>query len=205
MFGPGEIFTIFFVMLGPLKILGPFAQRTRGIDEAATRQIASWTFVIATAAIVGGGLLGRNLLANWRISIPAVQLTGGIVLFLVALRQLLDQYDPALAATPDPLPATPFGAASRLVFPMVLTPYGIAAVIAFLAASTGTARTLMILGLVLLVMVLDLAAMWLARRILVGFTVVVLQVLGAVLAVMQVALSVQIILDGLRALGVLAG
>jgi hypothetical protein len=28
MIGPAEIFTIFFVTLGPLKLLGPFAQRT---------------------------------------------------------------------------------------------------------------------------------------------------------------------------------
>ena len=39
-----------------------------------------------------------------------------------------------------------------------------------------------------------------ARRILVGPTIIVLQVLGAVLAVMQVGLSVQLILAGLRAL-----
>jgi len=40
MIGAAQIFTIFFVTLGPLKLLGPFVQRTRGIDEATTRQIA---------------------------------------------------------------------------------------------------------------------------------------------------------------------
>jgi small neutral amino acid transporter SnatA (MarC family) len=53
-------------------------------------------------------------------------------------------------------------------------------------------------------MVFDLAAMWFARRILVGVTILFLQVIGAVLAVLQVALSVQIILEALRVLGVLA-
>ena len=33
MVGPAEMFTFFFVMLDPLKVVGPFAQRTRGIDE----------------------------------------------------------------------------------------------------------------------------------------------------------------------------
>jgi multiple antibiotic resistance protein len=204
MIGPAEIFMIFFVMLGPLKVLGPFVERTRGLDEGTARQVAWWTFVIACVAIVIGGLLGRTMLTNWRVSVPALRLTGGIVFFLVALRQLLEQYQPATTAAQEPLPASPFAAASRLVFPMVLTPYGVAAVIALLAASPDTTRTATVLGLVLLVMLLDLAAMWVARRLLVGFAIVVLQILGAVLAVLQVALSVQIIVDALRALGVVA-
>ena len=53
------------------------------------------------------------------------------------------------------------------------------------------------------VMILNLVAMWFARQLLVGPVLVILQVLGSVLAVMQVALSVQFILTGLRALGVL--
>jgi multiple antibiotic resistance protein len=202
MIGPAELFMIFFVMLGPLKLLGPFVARTRGLEESAARQIAWWTFVMACAAIVIGGLLGRSMLTNWRVSIPALRLTGGIIFFLVALRQLLEQYQPAPAADPEPLPASPFAAASELVFPMVLTPYGVAAVIALLAASPDTTRTATILGLVLLVMLFNLGAMWVARRILVGFAIVVLQILGAVLAVLQVALSVQIIVDALRSLGI---
>ena len=73
---------------------------------------------------------------------------------------------------------------------------------AALIRSTGSRRSLTILGLVLVVMVLNLVAMSLARRILVGWVVIVLQVAGAVLAVLQVALSVEIILETLRSLGV---
>jgi multiple antibiotic resistance protein len=202
MLGTAEIFTFLFVMLGPLKVLAPFVQRTRGLDDAAIRKVAWWTFLIATVAIVVGGLLARSLLVKWHVSIPAVSLTGGVVFFIVALRHLLDQYEPAPAVSLEPLPANAVAAASRLVFPMVLTPYGIAAVIALLASSTGVERTLAILGMTLLVLVLDLVAMWFAPRLLVGFAVVALQVLGAVLAVLQVALSVQIIIDSLRLLGV---
>jgi multiple antibiotic resistance protein len=202
-FGPTEIFTFLFVMLGPLKLLGPFVQRTRGLDDATVRHIAFWAFVIATAGIVAGSLVGRAMLAKWHVSIPALQITGGIVFFLVALRHVLEPYEPVHAPTPEPLPPTPFAAVSRRVFPMVLTPYGIAAVIALLAASTESTRMLTILGLVLVVMVLNLVAMSFARRILVGGVVMALQVVGAVLAVLQVALSVQIILGALRSLGVL--
>ena len=147
--------------------------------------------------------MGSRVLVKWPVSIPALTLTAGIVFFLVALRQLLEQYEPPHAITHEELPASPIAEASRLVFPIVLTPYGIAAVIALLASSGGATRTATILLVLSGVMFRDLLAMWFAKRILVGFTVMVLQVLGAVLAVLQVALSVQIILTGLRSLGVL--
>jgi multiple antibiotic resistance protein len=206
MIDPSAIFTGFFVTLGPLKTLGPFAQRTRDVSPAALRQIALWVFIVATTGIVAGGLIGRALLTKWNVSLPALTLTGGIVFFMVALRQLLEQYEPPRApALAEPLPASPLAAACRLVFPIVLTPYGIAAVIALLASSEDTTRTAVILGLLVFVMCLDLLAMLFARFILRGFAIIILQVLGAVLAVLQVALSVQFMLLGLRSLHVIPG
>ena len=204
MIGAAEMFTLFFVMLGPLRLLGPFMERTRGIDDAMARQVAWWAFVIATVSVIAGGLLGASLLARWQVSIPAMTLTGGIVFFLVAIKQLLQQYERPRYEDPEPLPSLPFAAASRLVFPTVLTPYGVAAVITLLARTGELETRTMILLLVLIVMVLDLVAMWFARRILVGYAIIVLQVLAAVLAVMQVALSIQFILAGLQSLGVIA-
>ena len=75
MVGPGEIFTLFFVMLGPLKLLGPFAQRTRAVDEATLRRIALRAFVIATVAAIAGGFAGMSLALKWQISLAAMTIT----------------------------------------------------------------------------------------------------------------------------------
>jgi small neutral amino acid transporter SnatA (MarC family) len=200
MLGPAEIFTIFFITLGPLKILGPFAQRTHGLDDAAVRQIALRAFLIAAISAIAGGFLGAALLANWRVSIGAMIIAGGIVFLLVGLRQVLEEYEPPRA--PDArmvaLPASPTAAALKLLFPIVLTPFGIAAVIVLLALSAEGGRTGIIIAMVAAVMFLNLLAMLFARKILVGVTIVVLQILGAVLGILQVGLAVQIILRGLR-------
>jgi len=74
-----------------------------------------------------------------------------------------------------------------------------------LAASTEAQRTEVILALLVGVMILNFVAMLFARRILVGLTMVVLQVLGAVLGVLQVALAIQFILRGLELLGLIGG
>ena len=203
MLPPSAIFTLLFVTLGPLKLLGPFAQRTRGLDEARLHQIAWRTFLIATASVILGSVLGHWLMAGWQVSVPALELAGGLIFFLVAVKQLMAQYEPPDPASEAPLPASTLMAAAQLVSPIVLTPYGIAAVIALLATSDSAVRTSGVVGITVLVMVLDLLAMWYVRRILAGFGMLVLQLLGAVLAVMQVAMSIQFIIRGLRDLHIM--
>jgi multiple antibiotic resistance protein len=152
-------------------------------------------FVIATVAIVLGSLVGRALATNWQVSKGSLLIAAGIIFMLVALRQLLEQYEPpnAAVAPPTQLPPSPMAVALRIVFPTVLTPYGIAAAIVLLAGSDGAERTEVIIGLLVAVMVVNLFAMLFARKILVGVMMVVLQVLGAVLGVLQAGLAVEFI------------
>jgi multiple antibiotic resistance protein len=202
MLGPGEVFTLFFITLGPLKLLGPFAASTRALEPGAVRALALRVFVLSVVVLGAGGWLGTTLAANWRISFPALLIAGAVIFFLVALSLVLQQYEPAPA--PQPLPDKPMAAALQLTFPTVVTPYGLASLIALLAASYDTGRAGLIYGLALGVMVLNLLAMLFARAIMRGAVVgLVLRLLGAVLGVLQVALAVQIFLRALRELGVL--
>ena len=200
--GVGSIFTLMFVMLGPLKVIGPFAKLTHEMDDTARRKIALRTFVIALFAVVVGALVGRALLQSWSISPPALLLAGGAIFFVVGMRVVLEQYAPA--STPPPrLPDSPIAAAMRIAFPTVVTPYGTASVIVLLAHTHDLERALTILVIVVGVMLLNLLAMLYARRILGGVTAIALEILGAVLGVLQVALAVTIMLHALRDLGVM--
>jgi multiple antibiotic resistance protein len=204
MIGPAEIFTIFFVTLGPLKVLGPFAQRTHGLDDGTVRRIAINAFVIGTIGIVVGGLIGSSLLAKWSVSLGSLTIAAGIIFLLVALKQLLEQYEaPHAPEAPSPLPPTPMAAALRMLFPIVLTPYGIATAIALLSASPDMRRTGTIIALLVAVMALNLLAMLFARKILVGLMMIVLQIIGGVLGVLQAALAIQFIVKGLQMLQVI--
>jgi multiple antibiotic resistance protein len=198
------VFPLLLVTLGPIKILGPFAQLTRDVDEARMRQIAVRAFGLAALAVLAGGVIGPALLRSWNISLPALLLAGALVFLLIGLRLVLEQYEPATAAPPA-LPAAPTAAAMRITFPTVVTPYGIAALIVLLANSDDTTRTAGIVAIAIVVMILDLLAMLYARRIMAGPTVVALQTLGAILGVLQVGLAVEMALRALRALGVLEG
>ena len=203
MIGPGEVFTLFFVTLGPLKVLGPFAQQTRGLEPAALRGVALRVFVLSLAALAMGGWIGRSLLDSWHVSLPALLIATGIIFFLVALHVVLEQYEPPHDAAPPPLPAKPMAAALRLTSPTVVTPYGVAALIAVLSATEDTVREGMIWGILFGVMVLNLLAMLCAHAVMHGVVLLGLRLLGAVLGVMQVALAVEIMLRAFEDLGIL--
>jgi multiple antibiotic resistance protein len=204
----GKVFTYFFLMLGPLKLLGPFAKMTSGMDEAACRSLAVRGFGLACLGGLIAAFLGESILEKWSVSLPALLIAGGLVLLLVALQAVLAQYEPLPAPSVEtkeaahPAADYPRMALTPLAFPNIITPYGTAVFILLLAASPTRSREIAILAVFLGVMLLDLVAMWLARPIL-RHGAAGLAILGSVLGVVQVALAVQLLLAAGRLLGVL--
>ena len=117
----GQICTLFFVTLGPLTIIGPFAHLTQAADEKTMRHIAVRSFLIAVGAAVIGGFARRALIQSWSIPVSALQLSGGIIFALVGLNVVLEQYQPA-HPPPPPLPSREMAAAMRATLPIVVTP-----------------------------------------------------------------------------------
>jgi multiple antibiotic resistance protein len=197
----GMVFTAFFLMLGPVKIVVPFAQVTAGMEESAAVKVALRAIGFAVIIGIVAAFIGQRTLVSWEISLPALHLAAGIILFLVSLRSMLALYAPAQdtanSKTPHPNPAL-----SPLAFPTILSPYGIAILILFLVISRNVVNDLYIFGIFLIVMLLNLATMRFARAI-VRYGGTVLAILGAVIGVLLVALSVQMILDALRFMQVL--
>jgi multiple antibiotic resistance protein len=90
-------------------------------------------------------------------------------------------------------------AVSPLAFPTIVTPYGIAAVIVFLAFCPDLQSKLTLGAIVLGIMILNLVAM-LVTRFIYKPLAVFLAVLGAVLGIVQVALGLLIIYNQSKAL-----
>lgn len=191
-----DIFILFFVMLGPLKLLGPYLQATRPLDRPALNALSFKVMAIAVVSVFSGGFLGRVLLNNWHIPVPILILAAAIIFFLVALNIVLSQYQRASTGSQSD-PANP----AKLAFPLVVPPYGLAAVIVLLTLSADQTRTLLVLVMLALIMLLDLLAMLMVRQIMRGVGPLILQVLGVVLGVLQVGLALQIGYLALKMLG----
>ncbi len=210
-FSLGKVFTFLFVMIGPLKVIGPFAKLTAGWDRGLKRRLAFQAIVTAAIGAFAAATVGSRLLQNWGISLGALLLTTGLVLFLVALRVVMEQYEPhahaekadrpSAVARPTSVAALAF---SPLAFPTIITPYGAALLILLMTLRAGQTEILLrIIGIAVVVLGRDLVAMLTADRILTTTAVrPTLGILGSVLSVLQVALGVQAIVEALRLLGV---
>lgn len=197
------IFLMFFIMLGPIKAIGPFYAATSQLELPALRALAWKVFAFAVGGVLLAGLLGSQLLQKWQITPSIMELAAGLVFLLVALQLVLAQYEPP--AHPAAPPGKTRPELMHLVFPVTLTPYGIAALITVMALSGSFSRSLTILGIAVVVMLLNLLTMLFVRPIMHGLGMVTLQVIGAVLGILQVALALQIMHQALQSLGYVAG
>jgi multiple antibiotic resistance protein len=119
-----KIFIMLFLMLGPIKILVPFVNLTKNAESVLRRRLATRAMLFSLAALALAGLLGRNILENFEISVPVLALTGGLILFLVALRTVLEQSIPQARLKQESISPGTDIALSPLVFPIIVTPYG---------------------------------------------------------------------------------
>jgi multiple antibiotic resistance protein len=202
----GDIGILFFLTLGPLKAILPFARVTRGTEPAFRRSVAWQSVVIATAIVLVVAIFGPFVLINWHVSPPAIIITGGIVLFYQALRIIM-QTPAAVSAPADretTSPPSPAIAVFPVAIPAIVTAPGIAAI-----ATIGVinrhdlVHETIVVSMLLGVMVLNLLTLLNAETILKHGLAGVLPVVGWVLAVLQAALAVQMVIYSLRVLEVL--
>lgn len=214
------VFTIFFVTLGPLKTIPAFGGLTRNMSAHAVRSLAGRSTLIAAMIVLATALVIRTLLEKWKVSIDALLIAGGIVLFVSSIRTILQFAQPETAAgkvpeSGDPEAAPPGTqaagaapvarlAATPLAVPVIVTPTGIVAILAFMDIAVGnTHLTLSILGLLLLVIALNWLGMVFARPFLRIVGATTLQIVGWVFAVLQAGLAVEMIVIALSHLGVI--
>jgi multiple antibiotic resistance protein len=202
-----DIAVLFFLTLGPLKAMLPFARATRGADRGFRRTVVWRGVVTATIIVLGVALLGPFVLSNWHVSVPAIVITCGIILFYQALR--ITMQTPAgisgLAGQEASLSQpSPTIAVFPVAIPAIVTAPGIAAIAAVVVIdSHDLAHQAGVVALLLAVMALNLLALLNNEAILKHGLAGVLPVVGWVLAVLQASLAVQMVIFSLRLLEVL--
>jgi multiple antibiotic resistance protein len=198
---------IFFLTLGPLKAIAPFAQLTQGTDPAFRRAVAWRATAIATIIVFAVALLGALVLGNWHVSIAAIVITGSIILFCQAFQLIMQP--PATAPSPTPQsagqsPPSLEIAHFPLAIPALVTAPGIAAIAGFMAIAEGDwTQKGIVLASLLVIMGLNLVTLLNIEVILKHGSPLVQRVFGWVMAVLQAALAAQYLINGLVRLGAL--
>ncbi|MDJ0499213.1 MAG: MarC family protein [Acidimicrobiia bacterium] len=194
-------FLSFLVIVDPVGLAPLFLGITAGRSRSEQNTIARNAVLIAAVVIILFGIGGRSLLGYLGVSIDALRIAGGILLFKLAFDMILAHRERATAeeqteaATRDDVTVFP------LAIPLLAGPGAFATVLVFVARADGRPEYLvLLLGAVVLVLLLAWAALRLAGQVteLLGFTGinVITRVFGIILA----ALAVQLVADGVLAL-----
>jgi multiple antibiotic resistance protein len=196
------VFTVCFVLLGPIRLISPFARLTKGRPPAFRRSAAAWATLLAAAVCAFVVLGGRVLVEKYDLSVPALQISAGLVLLLSALGTIFPSgglpESTGEAASPLKLAVSP------LATPTIVPPVGVAAILVFVMIAPMNADRYLVLAIALsVIMVLNFVVMFFNDRILgIPGLLPALHLLGGVLIVIQVALAINIMLVAFRTLGV---
>jgi len=202
-----DSFILLFVVIDPIGLAPIYAGITHGDSPSQRRQMAFRGVLIAAVILVLFGLLGDALIRSLGVSLAAFQIAGGLLLFLLAVEMVFARPSGIRTATPREQ-----GEAMHrrdvsvfpLAIPLIAGPGALTTVLLRVGESGDNpwaiAAVMAVIGAVLL---LTLASLLMATRILklVGETGanVVSRVLGVVLS----ALAVQYVLNGLQAQAVI--
>lgn len=199
-------FVTLFVVIDPIGTAPLFLALTQGMSAARRRIIALRACLIALILLALFGLAGEDFLRAIGISMPAFQIAGGILLFLTALDMLFDRRarrradhadegDGEHADDPSVFP---------LAMPLIAGPGAMATMVLLINdAGRGVEGIALITGVMLVVILLVLLAFLAAgpieRLLRRTGTMVMTRLFGLLLA----ALSVQFVMNGAAAIGLL--
>ena len=203
-----EIFVLLFVTIGPVRAAIVFLGLTKSADADLKRAIAIRTVFISAVVCVIFALVGAGILAGLKVSVEALLIAGGAILFIFALKLVLGDEKEASAAGPPPAPTIDV-AAFPLAVPLMASPHGLVAIVAIEATLQQgmTANALLeagiFVGLILGVMAINLGFLLAADRIFAKIPPAILKVVLRVVGLLLCALAVQLIIFGFDGLGLI--
>ena len=170
---------------------------TQDQAPSAMRALALKGTMVATAISFLIALVMTGVAASWRVSSDDLRLAGGILLFAAA-REIIGQVGrPASPLTPALSSKQP--GVTPLAIPLIVTPWGVTAILFFADLAYGDSKMLVVvIGILVLIMALNLVGMLLARQIIACVGMITFEVLGWIFAVLQAGLAVDAIVTSLR-------
>jgi small neutral amino acid transporter SnatA (MarC family) len=196
-----DTFLVLLIGIGPKIALVPFLQITASLDTATKRQVQRK--MLTTAATVAFALIvfGELLRLLLHFTVGSLSIAGGVILLVLAIEMVLGKPDPGDHLTPgkDPMQL----AQLPLAVPYLLNPVGIVGLVT-ISAETKSLSVLAVMVAILVVVLLDVAVFRWANRVSARLNENRMLVTEKVFGFLIAAIAVQLVLDGLASVGVIA-
>ena len=205
MFSPLELFLLIWAVIGPLKptVILAAAASSSGASDAEVRGIAFRAVVTAASILATFIVLGEFALDLFKVSIPAFQIGGAIVLLIFALQTVIE--DPERAKQEGKSAALSQNmAVYPLAMPLMSSPAVLILIVSLVGASKGFMQLIPLIVSIAIVMVIDYLFMRNCLKIAKALSPAVMLTLGKIIAILLVGLSVELMFVGLNSWGVVA-
>lgn len=200
-FSPAELFLLLFATIGPLKPTVILAAASVDSPPEFVKQVALRAVITAGSILAVFIVLGEVLLDVFKVSIPAFQIGGAIILFVFALQTVIEDPGKAKAEGKAIEPSLNMSA-YPLAIPLMSSPAALIVIISMVAQSKGYMELLPLIGLLVFFMFFNYFCLrncqWIAGKMSPPVTMVT----AKVLAVLLVGLAVELMFVGLNSWGV---
>ena len=193
-----KTFIFYFIVIDPIGSTPIFLVVTEHLKVKEKVRTAFQGTFIATLILLFFGLLGNSILAYLNISFPAFTIAGGIILFIISLEMLFDKRhqrkEEDINFTSDKLSIFP------LATPLLAGPAAITSVIVSVSA-TGNDISKQAIGMLALVAatLATFIILFLAAKSEKIINKRIISVFSRIVAIVLAGLSIQYILNGIKA------
>ena len=197
-----DTFLVLLIGIGPKIALVPFLQITASLDAATKRRVQRK--MLTTAATVAFALIvfGELLRLLLHFTVGSLSIAGGVILLVLAIEMVLGKPDPGdhLTAEKDPMQLAQF----PLAVPYLLNPVGIVGLVTISAETRSLDVFAVMIAILVVVLLLDVAVFRWANRVSAKLNENRMLVTEKVFGFLIAAIAVQLVLDGLALVGVIA-
>ena len=197
-------FTTLFVTVGPIDAAAVFAVL---VDDGSTRREVHKVIIrgVATATVILllFALLGNHVLDYLGVSLAALQIAGGILLFITSVNMVFagrsdstsaNKVEVQDASTRDDIAIFP------LAMPLMSGPASIGTMILFMAKAEGDfLQQSLIIAVLLLIMLVSYLCLLVATSLKKYLGVTGLNIVGRVMGLLLSVIAAQFVIDGLQA------
>lgn len=198
-FKPLEIVLLLFATIGPLKVTLVCATLTANASAEFLAEVARRSVLIALAVCLVFALLGEAILSVFRVSLPAFQIGGGIIVLLFSLDMAKGEDAKPGGGAAEP---TMDIAIYPLAVPLMASVSGLVAIVSLIAQVGKDPAGLAILGAeIAAIMALNYVCLRSSRLLVRALGPATLQVVGRIVGTILVALAIELIYMGLLGFG----
>lgn len=195
-------FAILFVIIDPPGCAPIFATLTKGTSRKHQTTMAFKSVVVAAIILFGFAYGGEWIFAKLGITLDALRIAGGIMLFIIGLNMVFEKRtetregraEDALedASTPEDISVFPMG------IPMIAGPGTMASLLILMGKSSGGPQDLAVLAALGAVLIITLLSFLVSGFLIKIMGKSVTDVLTRVLGVLLATLASQFIIDGIK-------